>query len=547
MKRHENEKLNHLLMFIFLKRTYCFSKVNKQIFLLIIIGFIFFFNNTSAQENSNIENNIPKMKGFQEKLNSCECYQYVEKQLGYMPFLKTLNSYESFTNKTGWKYAGIDNFYENVFFKNLQTTLNRRTAFYSFTTISNKQIQLLHPDSTFAINMTPCTNENKIYELPINIIYEHSIKEYISDFDYELFDRTAKSYFEVILNIIGDKKEEILYNVLYIYEKKDIQSFISNINSKYHTKIELDSLSKDNNISNILAEFERKNVDFSNFILNEFILTENSNHIINDDEKDRMLNIFNDWFGYITIESIDKIIYPQINATFENKNINIEIDKNIIRKWDTLKNKPMKMGKSKCISTNILAEISSFKYSTSDGVDIQINNLCVNQSEITGTGILLNFSNGYLISSQKQHYNHLEYYNYPLFITDSSFYMEQPMVPKHNIYVFDSLLTNFTGLLVQNATINIPYKRNVITVNGLDIILNNKFISGKIIFKTIGLSETKNKSSEIKIVIDENTIIKTTIIDLEKHFKKNGINNIKFVKDEEQLIMYFLKYCEDIN
>lgn len=489
---------------------------------------------------------IAKTDDLQEKFRinkiNCECYQYAEKQTGFTPSLETLIPYESFNKMTGWKYSGKENFYESAGFKNLQTASNMGDAFYSLTTVAYKPIRIMHPDNTFVINVTPCTNENKIYELPITINYEHSINKYISDFDYELYDRTAKSYLEVLLNIIGVRDEEILNKVLFNYEMTGIQPFISTVNSKYNTEIKLDSLNQEESIANILSELKSKNIDFVDFLLKEFILTDNSNHIINDNEQYRILNIFSEWLGNVTMESIDKIIYPQISAAIDAKSIIIEINEDIIRRWDPLENKPMKAKNGNSIPTNILAETSSLKYSTSYGLDVFIKDVCINRTEIAGTGILLNFNKALLISSQKKHYNILEYNNYPLFVTDSvSVYIRDFGIGNITRYVYDTLLTNYNGLFIQRATLNIPFKNKIISAQGSNIIINNKLISGTILFQTEGLSDSKSMPSKIVLRIDETTIIETTIDELEQYFRNISIKEFKFVKESDQLKLYFKK------
>jgi hypothetical protein len=511
-------------------------------------GYTFWLANFDLKKLEKVDKSpqkpIAKTDNLQEKFRvnkiNCECYQYAEKQTRFTPSLETLIPYESFNKMTGWKYSGKENFYESVFFKNLQTSSNTGNAFYSLTTIAYKPIRIMHPDNTFAINITPCANENKIYELPITINYEHSINKYISDFDYELFDRTTKSYLEVLLNIVGVREEEILNKVLFNYEMTEIQPFISTVNSKYHTELKLDSLNEEESIANILSELKSKNVDFSDFLLKEFILTDNSNHIINDDEQYRMLNIFSEWLGNITMESIDKIIYPQISATIATKSINIEINENIIRRWNPLRNEPMKEKNGNFISTNILTETSSLNYSTSDGLDVFIKDVCLNSTEIAGTGILLNFNKAQIIGSLKKHYNLLEYYNYPLFVTDSiSEHIGDFGIDNFMRYVYDTLLTNFSGLFIQVATLNIPIKNKVISAQGSNLIINNKLISGTIIFKTEGLSDSKNIPSKIKFVINESSTIEITIEELRQYFRNIGIKDFKFIKEGGQLKMFF--------
>ena len=67
---------------------------------------------------------------------------------------------------TGWKYIGKDNIGESVFSKGLRYTSTFDGAFYSMVIIAYEPIRLIHPDNTFALNLTPCANENNTHELP---------------------------------------------------------------------------------------------------------------------------------------------------------------------------------------------------------------------------------------------------------------------------------------------------------------------------------------------------------------------------------------------
>ncbi len=472
---------------------------------------------------------------------SCTCYQYVANQTGFSPTLKTFYSYESFNKITGWKILDSETLFDRVYLKNLQTTSNIFGSFFSFTAVAYKPIRLIHPDNTFTVNITPCTNENKNSELPLNINYEHLIKKHIPDFDVDLFDKSASSYLKLIVKILGRERSEILNKVLFENNLLDIQQFIKNINTKYKTKIKLDSLDQEKSINHIIKEFENKKIDLYTFILNEFILSDNTIHKINTDEKTKMENIFREWFGNSNIDDLDNVIYPRFSSTINTKNINIEISESVIRKWDVLRNKPVKGLNKKYIPTNILSETSSLTYSISNGLDALITNVCTTPTEISGTKILLNFNNAFLIASKTKNDQLLEYSNYPLFVKDSI------LIPIHDMgvdnitkFTYDSLLTNFTGLLILNATLNIPFKTKVINILSSSIILNNKLIAGSFTIPTQDLSNTTITSSKIKIVADK-SIIETSIDELRQHFQNNGIKDIKLAIEKGQLRMNFKK------
>lgn len=499
--------------------------------------------NLKKIESSNTQTSV-KPDNVQEKfkINSttCECFQVMEKQNGFTPSINTLVTYKEFKKIIGWQCFGNEKSYDGIFFKNLQTSSGSDASFYSLNAIAYKPIRLVNPDNSFGINLTPCTDEKNIFELPVTVNYTHGIKKYIPDFEYNEFDHTAKSYLNVFMNIAGIEEEELLGKVLFDYTVVDLGEFISRINQQYKMQIKLDEESTEESIKRIIEELQKKNINLNDFVLNEFILSEKTTHKIDNTEAEHFEMIFSKWLGNFTIDGIDKgIIYPKINANFTAKNIGLDISENIIRRWDALKNKSATDKNGKFIQATILADVSGVKYSNIDGFSASMENICFTRSEITGTGILFSFSKAILTSSNEEYPNNLDLYNYPMFIMDSVFENSEPIYGY--VYNYDTLLTNFSGLLIKSATFNIPFKNKIITANGSNIILNNKLISGTILFRTYGLTDSKTMPTKIQIGADEKNTLETTLEELEKYFKNIGLSDFKFVKKGGQLKMYFKK------
>ncbi len=499
-----------------------------------------FESSDKKQEMQTTSKSDNSQEKFKINSTTCECFQVMEKQNALTPSLKTLVSYREFKEIIGWQCFGNEKSFNEIFFKNLQTTSSRDAAFYSLTAIAYKPIRLVNPDKSFGINLTPCTDEKNIFELPVDINYTHGIKKYIPDFEYKEFDHTAKSYLNVFINIAEIEEKELLEKVLFDYTEVDLKDFFSKVNQEYKTQIKLNDESPEESIKKIKEELQKKSINISDFVLNEFILSEKTIHKINDSEAERFEMIFSKWLGNFTIDDIDKgIIYPKINATFTAKNIGIDISENIIRKWDALKNKPATDKGEKFIPATILADASGVKYSNIDGFSASMNNICFTRSEITGTGILLSFSQAILTTAKYEYPHNLEFHNYPLFVLDSIFENSEPIYGY--VYNYDTLLTNFSGLLIKSGTFNIPFKNKIITANGSNIILNNKLISGTILFRTYNLTDSKTIPAKIQIGADEKITIETTIEELEKYFKDSGLTDFKFDKEGGYLKMYFKK------
>jgi hypothetical protein len=544
VKRHQNVKITES-NFRYWTMTAFATQTN--VFLVSFSLFFLFKFNLFTQAYFDNEQELQKTTKFdilkeEFKIDSttCECFQMMEKQNGFSPLLNTLLSYKDFKELIGWQFFGNENSYNRIFFKNLQNLTNRDAAVYSLTAIAYKPIRVVNPNKSFGINLTPCTDEKNIFELPITINYVHSIKKYIPDFEYKDFNHTAKSYLNVLINIAEIEEEELLGKVLFDYSEIDLKDFITKINQEYKTQIILNGKSKEERIKEIVKELKEKKFNINDFVLNEFILSEKTIHKINDTETQQLEIIFSEWLGYFSIDDIEKgMIYPKIDANFTTKNIGIDISENIIRRWNGLKNKPVTDKSGKFIPASILADVSEVKYSNNEGFSVSMNNVCFTPSEITGTGIMFLFSNATLTNPNLEYPDKLELYNYPLFIMDSM--VENSKLIIGDLYNYDTLLTNFSGLFIKSGTFTIPFKKKKITANGSNIILNNQLISGTILFQTFGLTDSKTTPIKIQLGANEKITLNTTVEELEKYFKSIGLTDFKIEIEDGQLKMYFKK------
>ena len=94
--------------------------------------------------------------------------------------------------------------------------------------------------------------------------------------------------------------------------------------------------------------------------------------------------------------------------------------------------------------------------------------------------------------------------------------------------------------MIQDGTLNIPFKNRVITVSGSNIILNNKFISGSFKLPIDDMVDSLKTTSTLKIPIVE-SFIETTMDELDEYFKNIGLKDLKFVRDGRFLKVFFKK------
>ena len=162
--------------------------------------------------------------------------------------------------------------------------------------------------------------------------------------------------------------------------------------------------------------------------------------------------------------------------------------------------------------------------------------------EITGTGITLSFDYADLIDGRNN--PNFDKHNYPLFL------LNQPKSKKLNIdgiriLKYDSLINNFSGLLVRAAKIYIPFRNTTITADVKELIINNRLISGSILITIEQLTTDKNPAFKLTA---ENQTMSTNITEIETCLKKRGLKDLSFQETSHTLFINFKKtYAGAVN
>ncbi len=274
------------------------------------------------------------------KFTPCVCEQAETKRDLSKGFLPSCNQLKDITKWNAW---GKEINCDKIFYANLKTNISAKNdaAFYGFSIIAFQPLRITIPD--FTINLTPCNVSTP--ELGVRIMKQHKIKQYKASFDYENFDRTAKSYLDILMLISGVAEKDFLTVFLsnHFVGKNNITEFIHSINDRYNIAIPTNIPGKfpynswETNAITIVDTLYNNNVSLKEFILNEFVLAEDdangTSHILTPDEGENLENLFVKWLGYFSINDIDNQIYPQMKVNFGTNVIGIEISTDIIQRW----------------------------------------------------------------------------------------------------------------------------------------------------------------------------------------------------------------------
>jgi hypothetical protein len=484
-----------------------------------------------------------KSKTASDTVVNCGCPKLESVNSGYRYYntLKDYLSYKTFADMSNWILAGQEESFDYLFTSGGQISDYRS----DFSILSPRRpIRMVSPDKTFTINFTPCKNSNGIYQLPLVLYFKHHIMDEVRDFDFTKFDHTALAYVSLLLKLADKRPDQMIRLALkeqseHLNGMAEMNRSITAINEAYQTGIPLTT--KENYQDSIVIEgvmnsLVTKKLRQANVLTTGFILSASGIHAINTVEYDRLYELFLSYVGSLpgSIENFEKeVIRPDIYLSLDIKNTEIEISRAIIQQESG--NQAM---------TKIFADIkttrqTSTNYTSRDGLKMDFNNICFPHSVITGTHIAIDFNQASLLTCHQQNIEQIDYSLYPQLV-------KTVPVKKNDISKsassqaihYDTLLTEFTGLLIKNASFNIPLGKEMLIVNASNIILNNKLIAGSIIFEILS-----DKMAEIRLVNGRTK--KIQIVELLSALKKIGLPNIKTSVIKKQLFVYFEKKTVD--
>lgn len=479
-----------------------------------------------------------------KQMCNCTSNEIVEHIGRYRPPLSFWIDNEEFNRVSNWT---LNNAYENIYSTQLKSGLTMKI-------LATDPIIVTHKDKALTLNFTPCTYKNKFYIIPY---FGINIERDEINYPTEDFDYTAFAYFDYLTagtNMYASKDPQILLKEIierqfYWDDSKtsiDFKNFINKIDTNYHTTIpEYDSNYLENGSSTIdviIQELENAPIDISEFIVKEFVLTENTHHKINEEEKSRLRNITDNreknLFKKIDFLLKNRLYNGHLSGNNEPFIVSVEISTNILRKVTPTTLKPQIDPNGNEVAADILVYSDRFEFSNFRQDKMVVDSLCTSISEITGTGILLEFDKAQLIFPPKimdYNYNHL-----PINI------MNNPLlkgIPENKTEDYENgkidghFFSNFMGLTIPYANLTIPIKGYNLIVKGKDLIINNQLIAGAIEIKKLPNPEI---GTELVLVTDKSPI-KISLDDLKHHLKRIGLEQIEITINEDSITVFFIK------
>jgi hypothetical protein len=519
--------------------------------MLLLISAVLIFDNLLAQYPSNTEVDT----------SNCTC-TYLDESKDFKTYMQLLNqvvSYDDFTEFTGFDLLGAKETYGFIFMGNLITSGGRNLQGYFFEAWTVDPLLVTTSNDNFRINLTPCTKESYIHRVPLEITYEDKLK--YTKFNYKKFKPSPKAYLEVLMQIASKREEEILGSLisperLIVKDTlRDAWEWMGRINKKYKTTIKLDSFSSDwrGNGGIYVDNLKKHKVNVLDFIINEFFLDEKGTADRDSLANERLACFFSRWMGNTRTQTLDRYyIPPQVKAKINRTTIGLQFSDKMLRILDPKEPASDSDSIQISIPNTLLAQVGGLVYSNAKGFEGNLYDICMPVCEIAGTGILFDVEEALLSSAESKAFKAKMRTSYPLLLYKDSirkyrclhyeydtltkaFDLKPANLAKEFIRRYNPL-RNFEGLMIEQATFVIPYKKEKLTGIGTDILLSNHLFTGKIVFSIVPTS----KKGVVELIIGKSKY-KLKLKAFERYLKRLGFDGLMLEEKEHELFLYFKK------
>jgi len=509
-------------------------KMNRYLILLLPVLVI-------ASENKLFSS--PKIvTAKKDTVKNCGCPTPARKAKGYRyyPSLGDRVNYATFASASKWQLVGEENSFDTLFIANDQFSGDDNSFRDRAMLISPRSpIKIIPPGHDYIINLTPCRNELGDYALTYNIHYRHQyIDEYFSNFDYKKFDYTTQSCVHLFLQMSGKRPDQIIRAALKEQGEHsdgiaEMNRSITAVNMAFNTGIPLvteKTYLDSTTISGFLDSLVSKKLRQEKVLAEGFILSEPGTHRITDMERYRLENLFVYQCRHCEFALfMPEYLEPISTLYIENTNAILEISSNMLR--------PLKTGSHYNLAYNKLwLKYDSFTFQLNARLEMDITQVCLPPSVIGGTSIGIDFNSAKLWTDPALTTIEFSYKDYPQFKNQTEERPATIISDRYNTAQYDSLLTKFSGLKINQATLTIRKGKTVFKLNAANLLLNNRMIAGH-----IPLNVVPDQPGKIFITTIQGQDQPVDIPDLLLMLKKSGLNQLSTGIVGKQLYVYFKK------
>ncbi|MFO8054426.1 MAG: hypothetical protein R6U19_04600 [Bacteroidales bacterium] len=422
-------------------------------------------------------------------MNNCTCEEYGEgekRSVNYIP-LNEFADDSTFRAITGFVGADTSDILNGAFGFNLRTSYSPHAweGHYHFIVRAFHLVRFSPAKDEVIINLNPCDLKEGMYLIPFHFYYRHYIRDHVRTFDRDEFKKLGTEYYELAFKIFSINSESILKNLVYgeyEWNYSKLEPFVDHLKKNFD--IEFDPSNNDIGYVEQIKS-SAKEIDINEEIYEVYLRPlEDSSGGVTREFKNMFSTLMYNGSEEISIERMDAMITPLYKASATVTRFTIEFDSGIINSeapWVGYKCDEMHWSTDKGISLN-------FK---------EIKQSCITPFQVSNTGILMQIDKSYPDLSAQANSLYATYY-WPNIKTS---YRKLANVDKE-----------FIGIFAPQADIQIPFNDTIITAEGVDLLIENKKISGwfRIPISTMFTKEEisrylQEKNFNIKEVIREDT------------------------------------------
>lgn len=334
----------------------------------------------------------------------------------FYPSLSTLIRVDDLPSELGVVKEGLSDFFDHFFYRDLQIqkSVDGDAAFYSLKLLTYKRLALEVPGTGgLALILNPSLAagvQGASSEFPISVRYKWPILKYVRAFNLQSFDFSGAGFYDIILNLTGITKDELLAEALTVLtnDPAPVQQFVSLFNSdpRYNPATPLvmpATADLPAAVADLLTQLTDNGNDFDAYlvILEQYVANAGSP----SDILARVERLFKRWLGGFTIEHVKKLLTPEVSASIDELSVGIQFPSAVLREVDA-NGDPLADpdNPSEDKPAVLKFDIASLQYSTGKGLEFELaQNLNVSfpRSELLRTGFILDIHDLKLDLSRK--------------------------------------------------------------------------------------------------------------------------------------------------
>jgi hypothetical protein len=236
----------------------------------------------------------------------------------YYPTLSTVVSLNDFPDYLGFIKEGIGSIFDNIYIKDLQTSISPRgeSGFYGLSIVSRKRLQFEIPGTGILFVLNPDNTDTEISSFPVTVEYQWLILQFINNFNLDNFSFSAVDFYNLGLQILNISEQDVLQTVINNIVQpasesiSPLEQFVNDINENYNLTVPLPQ--SENKIRELVLSIRSLYGSDASVAIFGLYLVENGNPL-------NSLERTKDFFRYLIPEDIEtylkRIITPTARVT----------------------------------------------------------------------------------------------------------------------------------------------------------------------------------------------------------------------------------------